>query len=62
MKASKLIKELQEKIAKYGDLEVTNSFDAVIEGVVVNEGSTEDYFTLDDNNYDIIDVQNGIYD
>lgn len=62
MRASELIEELQKHINKYGDLEVTNSMDAVIDSILINEGSREDYFSLEDSNYDIHDVQNGVYD
>ena len=61
MRASELIQRLERMIADNGDLVVTNSCDAVIDDISVNEGSTEDYFTLEDSNYDILDVQNGEY-
>ena len=62
MKISELIRDLNEALKVFGDLEVTNSMDAVITSVMTEEGVTEEYLILDDNGYDIEDVQQGVYE
>ena len=65
MKASELIELLSEKIQEHGDLEVTNTFDSVIDDVVFNKCASEEYkgyLSLEDNGIDIEDFQNEFYE
>ncbi len=57
MLASELIKALQDAIEKYGDNQVTNTFDYVITEVLVNDDreDLDTYYSLEDENQSIED-------
>lgn len=56
MKASELVKKLQENIKQFGDLEVTNECDNLITGVgkeIVLVGDGESHFCLEESCIDV---------
>ncbi len=56
MKASELVKKLQDTIKQFGDLEVTNESDSIITGVsteLVIIGEATSHFCLDESFIDV---------